>query len=253
MNLKTLLKPEEGNAQMSFWQLTAEKAFQSTGITNKGIFSDEALKRLAQYGGNTLKGGPKASSLILFLLQFKSPITLLLIVAAVLSYFLRDTTDAEGFRTLGVAYSPSTSIQNFTRQDEKEMIFLGFVTLFGPPKFNVKETINELNELGVQLKIITGDNKLVAENLAKHLGMANPSILTGMDMRKMSESALIQKAARVDIFAEVDPNQKERIIHALHKGGNVVGFMGDGINDASASNDKTGFILPIPRIILWKK
>ncbi len=141
---------------------------------------------------------------------------------------------ADGFRTLGVAYKKTEDQQDFTRQDEKDMVFLGFITLFDPPKARAEETIQDLNRLGVQLKIITGDNALVAESLARQIGFQNPVILTGQAIREMSEAALIQRAMMTNIFAEVEPNQKERIILSLKKGGNVVGFLGDGINDASA-------------------
>ena len=143
----------------------------------------------------------------------------------------------EGYRTLGVAYKAGNSEQNFTRQDEKEMIFLGFITFFDPPKANVLETIHELKKLGVKLKIITGDNALVAGSLGRQIGIEKPVIITGSGMRKMNDAALLRKSVHTDIFAEVEPNQKERIIIALKKGGNVVGFMGDGINDASALHD----------------
>ena len=141
---------------------------------------------------------------------------------------------AAGYRTLGVAYKAGNGNQDFTRQDESEMIFLGFVTLFDPPKPHVKETILNLRRLGVELKIITGDNALVADSLARQVGIEKPVILTGPDIRKMSDTALIHQAMLTTIFAEVEPNQKERIILSLKKGGNVVGFLGDGINDASA-------------------
>jgi Mg2+-importing ATPase len=91
-----------------------------------------------------------------------------------------------------------------------------------------------LRKLGVELKIITGDNVLVAESLARAVGLENPVILNGTDIRRMSDAALIHRARETAIFAEVEPNQKERVILSLKKGGNVVGFMGDGINDASA-------------------
>ena len=143
----------------------------------------------------------------------------------------------EGYRTLGVAYKAGNSAENFTRQDEKEMVFLGFVTFFDPPKPHVQDTIKELKRLGVQLKIITGDNALVAGSLGRQIGIAKPVILTGSGMRRMNDAALLRKSVHTDIFAEVEPNQKERIIIALKKGGNVVGFMGDGINDASALHD----------------
>ncbi len=141
---------------------------------------------------------------------------------------------ATGFRVLGVAYKITSNEINFTRDQEKQMIFLGFITLFDPPKKNVGETIGKLRHLGVQLKLITGDNALVAANIAGQIGISNPVVLTGAQLRTMSDGALMQQGAKADIFAEVEPNQKERIIICLKKAGNVVGFMGDGINDAPA-------------------
>jgi Mg2+-importing ATPase len=114
------------------------------------------------------------------------------------------------------------------------MCFLGFLLFFDPPKANCAETIKQLRELGVTLKIITGDNRLVAATVSKQLGLAEHEILTGPEIEKMSGSALMNKVADVDLFAEVEPNQKERIIIALKKAGFVVGYMGDGINDVSA-------------------
>ncbi|TLU81783.1 MAG: magnesium-translocating P-type ATPase [Chlorobium sp.] len=141
---------------------------------------------------------------------------------------------SEGYRTLGVAWKAGNPQQNFTRKDESGMIFLGFVTFFDPPKEHVQATIQNLEKLGVALKIITGDNALVAASLGRQIGIANPVVLSGPEIRKMSDLALMQQAVRTNIFAEVEPNQKERIILSLKKSGNVVGFMGDGINDASA-------------------
>ncbi len=141
---------------------------------------------------------------------------------------------ASGFRVLGVAYKKGNKDYDFSRDDEKGMIFIGFITLFDPPKKDVRQTLTNLNRLGVQLKIITGDNELVAASLAKEIGIENPVILTGLQMRNLSDRSLLQQAAHTDIFAEVEPNQKERIILFLKKSGNVVGFMGDGINDAPA-------------------
>jgi len=139
-----------------------------------------------------------------------------------------------GYRTLGVAYKPVSDAKGFTREDEKDMIFLGFITLFDPPKPNVEAIITKLNTLGVKLKIITGDNALVAKSLALQVGIKDPKILTGAELQKMTRAALMHQATSTDIFAEVEPNQKERIIAILKSGGNVVGFMGDGINDAPA-------------------
>ena len=141
---------------------------------------------------------------------------------------------AEGYRVMGVAYKNSTNEKDFVREDEKNMIFLGFITLFDPPKKEVQATILNLRKLGVQLKLITGDNELIANSLAKQIGIENPVILTGLQMRNMSDRALFNLAGKTDIFAAVEPNQKERIILFLKKSGNVVGFIGDGINDAPA-------------------
>jgi len=144
------------------------------------------------------------------------------------------TLSAAGFRVLGVAYKKGSSDKNFTKEEEVNMVFLGFITLFDPPKKDAQQTIANLHNLGVQLKIITGDNELVAASFAKQIGLESPVILTGMQMREMSDRALFEKAPKTNIFAEVEPNQKERIIEFLKRSGNVVGFMGDGINDAPA-------------------
>lgn len=139
-----------------------------------------------------------------------------------------------GFRTLGLAYKATDLAQDFTKSDEKEMTFLGFITLSDPPKAAVAATITRLNDLGVRLKMITGDNALVAKSLALKIGMKDPKILTGAALQKMSNAALMHHAPLTHIFAEVEPNQKERIISVLKKAGHVVGFLGDGINDAPA-------------------
>jgi len=140
----------------------------------------------------------------------------------------------DGFRTLGVAYKAVETPDKFRRDDEQQMIFLGFIALFDPPKANIAATMTKLNNLGVSLKIITGDNALVAKSLAVQVGLKTPNILTGADLHKMNNTALTRKAASTDIFAEVEPDQKERIIAILKRAGFVVGFMGDGINDAPA-------------------
>jgi P-type Mg2+ transporter len=141
---------------------------------------------------------------------------------------------AAGYRVLGVGYKKTSGLQDFTKEDEKDMVFLGFITLFDPPKKDVVQTLVKLRELGVQFKVITGDNALVADSIARQIGLSDPVIITGAAIRGMSDDALRNQAVRAHIFAEVEPNQKERIIQFLKKAGNVVGFMGDGINDAPA-------------------
>jgi len=141
---------------------------------------------------------------------------------------------AKGFRTLGIAYKDVGTGTTINKEQESGMTFLGFLVLSDPPKADVIETMGQLKSLGVSLKLITGDNALVASNISQQVGLSNQQILTGAQLRQMSDEALMHQASDVDVFAEVEPNQKEPIIAALKKSGNVVGCMGDGINDASA-------------------
>ncbi|WEK20621.1 MAG: magnesium-translocating P-type ATPase [Candidatus Pedobacter colombiensis] len=145
-----------------------------------------------------------------------------------------EVLSAKGYRTLGVAYKNLDNKGPIHREDEKDMVFAGFVTLFDPPKEGIVETIKSLQNLGIHLKVITGDNALIARSMSEQVGMKDALILTGSALRDMSDEALRHQVLKTDIFAEVEPNHKERIILALKKAGRVVGYMGDGINDASA-------------------
>lgn len=139
----------------------------------------------------------------------------------------------QGFRVLGIAYKNLETME-LKKEEESDMTFLGFIVLYDPPKPGIINTINQLRNLGISLKIITGDNKLVATNVAYQIGVTDPKILTGQEIREMTDEAFYHQVNNIQIFSEVEPNQKERIITALKKTGNVVGFIGDGINDATA-------------------
>jgi Mg2+-importing ATPase len=141
---------------------------------------------------------------------------------------------AQGRRVLGVACRDCGTETAIKRAAENGMIFLGFIVLSDPPKAGIEKTIRELNELGITLKIITGDNALIAEHVAREVGLKSARILAGPEMRAMSNAALVRRTSDVDVFAEIEPMQKERIIVALKKAGHVVGYLGDGINDATA-------------------
>jgi Mg2+-importing ATPase len=151
----------------------------------------------------------------------------------------------QGFRVLGVAtkilntepWQVSKNLPGLTISDERDMIFEGFLLFFDPPKPRVAETITQLAKLGVDLKIITGDNKLVAMHTAESIGMHLTGMLTGSELNDLRDEALLHTVEKTNLFAEVDPNQKERIINALQKRGHVVGYMGDGINDAPSLHD----------------
>ena len=139
----------------------------------------------------------------------------------------------QGYRVLGVAVKEvAQQAEPFHPKDEHHMTFWGFLRFFDPPKTGVLETVQELERLGVQLKIITGDNHLVVRHTAEAVGLKDARLLTGSQLDDLRDEALWHTAERTTIFAEVDPNQKERIILALKKTGHVVGYMGDGINDA---------------------
>ena len=140
----------------------------------------------------------------------------------------------KGFRTLGIAYRNMGAESRIGKEHEAGMTFLGFLVLFDPPKPDLLKTIASLKSLGVALKVITGDNHFVAADISRQIGLSDTTILTGTDIQHLSDTALLQRIASVDVFAEIEPNQKERIILALKKAGNVVGYMGDGTNDASA-------------------
>jgi Mg2+-importing ATPase len=140
----------------------------------------------------------------------------------------------KGFRVLAIAYRNLSDKSRIDRQDETDMTLLGLLTFFDPIKQVLAETIERLRRLGISLKVITGDNRHVATYIGQQIGLQKPNILTGSDLRKISDDAIFKQVNQTDIFAEVEPNQKERIILALRKSGNITGFMGDGINDASA-------------------
>ncbi|MGJ4750946.1 magnesium-translocating P-type ATPase [Leptospira kmetyi] len=140
----------------------------------------------------------------------------------------------QGNRILGIAIKEIGTNSKIEKSEEENMVFLGLLSFFDPPKKNVELTVSNLKNLGVSLKVITGDNRFVARSLCSRIGLENPNTLCGPELETMSNEALIQKVGGVDVFAEVEPNSKERIIIALKKAGNVVGYIGDGINDVSA-------------------
>lgn len=140
----------------------------------------------------------------------------------------------DGLRAIGICYK-NIGEEIIDKSDETQMIFAGFILLQDPVKEGITETISELHKLHVGLKIITGDNKNVARSIALKIGIVNPKILTGAEVFKSSPEALTHLVRHTHIFAEVEPQQKERIILALRKS-YTVAYIGDGINDVSAIN-----------------
>ncbi len=140
----------------------------------------------------------------------------------------------EGLRVIALATSEVAPKERYGKADEAALVLQGFLAFSDPPREGVRETVAALAALGVQVKIVTGDNHLVAVHLARTVGLPAERMLTGGDLGQLRDEALWQIAPQIGVFAEVDPNQKERVILALQKSGHVVGFLGDGINDAPA-------------------
>jgi Mg2+-importing ATPase len=140
----------------------------------------------------------------------------------------------QGTRVLAVAARTLVEQPSYGRDDERDLDFLGFLTFLDRPKEGVSRAIEDLRALGVSVKLISGDTKLVAQHVASIVGLCAERVLTGKELDELHDEALWRAAERTDLFVEVDPNQKERIILSLKKMGHVVGFLGDGINDAPA-------------------
>ena len=145
-----------------------------------------------------------------------------------------DELGADGFRCLAVAYRRLDKQSSIDMTDEMDMTFLGLITFFDPPKTGVADTIRHLKQIRFSLKVITGDNSQVAAYVGEQLDLAGSNIVTGPQLRLLRNEALVRRVNDVEIFAVIEPNQKERVVLSLRKAGNVTGFMGDGINDASA-------------------
>jgi Mg2+-importing ATPase len=140
---------------------------------------------------------------------------------------------SEGFRVLGVAYKKIRQEKAvYSVNDEKEMVFLGLVAFLDPPKETAKESLQLLAKAGIELKILTGDNEIVTRKTCEELGFEVKGVVLGSEMVQMQDDALAKVVEEANVFARVTPAQKDRIITLLKSNGHVVGFMGDGINDA---------------------
>jgi Mg2+-importing ATPase len=139
---------------------------------------------------------------------------------------------AQGSRVLAVAYAQVPSQDVYSARDECELVLAGFVTFFDPPMEGVTEALRALRRDGVVVKILTGDNELVAQHVCGQVGLDSARVVGGDEIERMTDSALAAVAEQATVFARVSPAQKNRIILALKSRTHVVGFLGDGINDA---------------------
>jgi Mg2+-importing ATPase len=152
--------------------------------------------------------------------------------AEILEVFNQMSSD--GFRVLGISYKKDLKARSYTRDDEAEMTFRGFVAFLDPPKPDVEKTIGELEKLGIKLKILSGDNELITRKVCEEVKLKIDGLLTGSQINEMSEVELERAVAKANIFVRLTPFQKEKIIRALQRSKNIVGFLGDGVNDAPA-------------------
>ncbi|WP_299239892.1 magnesium-translocating P-type ATPase [Sulfurihydrogenibium sp.] len=142
---------------------------------------------------------------------------------------------SQGYKLIAVSYK-YVDKERIDFNDESDEIFIGFVILHDPLKSDAKDLVSKLKDLGIELRIITGDNKLVAQHIAQSLGL-DGKVLSGEDIRHLSEDALINKVKDTFVFAELTPLQKDLVVSALKDAGYVVGYMGDGINDIAAMRE----------------
>lgn len=142
----------------------------------------------------------------------------------------------EGFRVLGLCYKEiaDDGVVSYKNEIEKEMVFIGFLAFLDPPKDDADEALAELNKLGIEVKILTGDSPLLAQKICRDIGLDINGIATGEEIEKMDDLELGKVVLKTNIFARIEPDQKERIILILKKSGKSVGYLGDGINDAPA-------------------
>jgi Mg2+-importing ATPase len=139
----------------------------------------------------------------------------------------------DGFRVLAVAYREFEPVKKiFSVADESDLILLGYIAFFDPPKDTAAAAIAGLRQRGVTVKILTGDNPLVTRKICSEVGLNAETIMTGAQIARLTTAELAEAAQRVNIFARLSPSQKESIITSLRESGHVVGYMGDGINDA---------------------
>jgi Mg2+-importing ATPase len=146
-----------------------------------------------------------------------------------------DGLGAEGFRALGMASrSVDASHPTAAITDETDLVFSGFAVFLDPPKATAGATIRAMADAGIAVKVLTGDNELVSRHVFTEIGVPVTGVLTGDALTHLSDEALIGQLSRVNLFCRVNPQQKHRVLLALKQVGHVVGFMGDGINDAPA-------------------
>ena len=141
---------------------------------------------------------------------------------------------SDGFRVLAIANKKVGQQAAYSKTDEENLVLTGYLAFLDPPKDTAATAITALRQHGITVKVLTGDNDLVARKVCTEVGINAEKIILGNDVEKMSDEQLAEAIDRVDVYARLSPAHKKRVVQALQKKGHVVGFMGDGINDAPA-------------------
>jgi len=146
-----------------------------------------------------------------------------------------DNLSSDGFRVLAIAYKDIENKKEiYSKDDEKDLILKGYVAFLDPPKPSARKAIQALEKLGINFKVLTGDNELVTKKICSEVGFDVRGLVTGEQVDKLNDKELQELVKTTDVFARLSPLQKERIIRALHENKHIVGYLGDGINDALA-------------------
>jgi Mg2+-importing ATPase len=140
----------------------------------------------------------------------------------------------KGYRVIAVAEKIVEKKENYTKEDENNLTLIGFLCFSDPIKPGIKKIIDKFKSLGIEVKVLTGDNALIAEEVMKKVGVEIKGILSGAEINLMNEETLIKEVEKNNLFVRLTPEQKVRIVKALKKNGHTVGFLGDGANDAPA-------------------
>ncbi len=145
-----------------------------------------------------------------------------------------NSLNEDGLRVLAVATKKVEKRASYSRADECDLVLTGYIAFLDPPKDTAAKAITALRQHGVTIKVLTGDNDLVTRKVCTEVGINAEKILLGRDIEKLSDPQLVEAVGTTDVFARLSPSHKQRVVNALQRRGHVVGFMGDGINDAPA-------------------
>ena len=230
LNSQDFVKPDfHGKAQVDKYKKLDELPFDFTRRMMSVLVQDPEGKAVL-----LTKGAPEEvfAQCSHFELDGKvSPMDPNLIVGLKQEY---ESLSNDGFRVLAVARKELQGKQSCAKDDEHDLVLKGYVAFLDPPKKTAGPAIEALHKHGVAVKILTGDNQLISRKVCGDVGLSADPMLLGGDVEKMSDAELADAAEKATLFARLSPAHKQRVIRALRGKGHVVGFMGDGINDAPA-------------------